>query len=105
MTDRAGLASHIEALSRSTVLCVGDLMLDRFVYGAVTRVSPEAPIPVVRVEDDRAMLGGAGNVVHNLVTLGARCTFVSVIGADAEGHELAAMAKLAGDDQRQKSLA
>ena len=91
MTDRAGLASHVEALSRSTVLCVGDLMLDRFVYGAVTRVSPEAPIPVVRVEDDRAMLGGAGNVVHNLVTLGARCTFVSVIGADPEGHELAAM--------------
>jgi len=43
MTDRAGLASHVEALSRSTVLCVGDLMLDRFVYGAVTRVSPEAP--------------------------------------------------------------
>jgi D-beta-D-heptose 7-phosphate kinase/D-beta-D-heptose 1-phosphate adenosyltransferase len=90
MTDRAGLASHIEALSQSTVLCVGDLMLDRFVYGAVTRISPEAPIPVVRVEDERAMLGGAGNVVHNLVTLGARCTFVSVIGADPEGRELAA---------------
>jgi D-beta-D-heptose 7-phosphate kinase/D-beta-D-heptose 1-phosphate adenosyltransferase len=91
MTDRAGLAGHIEAFSRSTVLCVGDLMLDRFVYGGVTRISPEAPIPVIRVEDERAMLGGAGNVVHNLVTLGARCTFVSVIGADPEGHELAAM--------------
>ena len=96
MTDRAGLASNIEAFSRSTVLCVGDLMLDRFVYGGVTRISPEAPIPVVRVEDERAMLGGAGNVVHNLVTLGARCIFVTVIGADRDGHELARMVGAAG---------
>jgi D-beta-D-heptose 7-phosphate kinase/D-beta-D-heptose 1-phosphate adenosyltransferase len=64
------------------VVCVGDVMLDRFVYGDVSRVSPEAPIPVCRVTNETAMLGGAGNVVRNLVSVGASVTFVSVIGDD-----------------------
>ena len=58
------------------------MMLDRFVYGHVTRVSPEAPIPVCRVQNETAMLGGAGNVVRNLVALGAGVDFVSVVGED-----------------------
>ncbi|HYH23040.1 MAG TPA: D-glycero-beta-D-manno-heptose-7-phosphate kinase [Azospirillum sp.] len=82
------LARHIDSLSSARVLCVGDVMLDRFVYGAVDRVSPEAPIPVLRIERESAMLGGAGNVAANVMALGAACRFVSVIGDDAAGAEL-----------------
>ena len=60
------LAEGISALQSARVVCVGDVMLDRFVYGDVDRVSPEAPIPVCRVTNETAMLGGAGNVVRNL---------------------------------------
>ena len=65
--DLALLARRIAELKQAKVVCVGDVMLDRFVYGDVTRVSPEAPIPVCRVKNETAMLGGAGNVVRNLV--------------------------------------
>ncbi|MBM3487935.1 MAG: D-glycero-beta-D-manno-heptose-7-phosphate kinase [Alphaproteobacteria bacterium] len=72
-------------------------MLDRFVYGEVTRISPEAPIPVVKVARERAMLGGAGNVVRNLAALGAETAFVSVVGDDEAGRAIAdALAALAG---------
>jgi D-beta-D-heptose 7-phosphate kinase/D-beta-D-heptose 1-phosphate adenosyltransferase len=69
-------------------------MLDRFVYGSAERISPEAPIPVVRVERESAMLGGAGNVARNLVALGARPVFVSVVGDDTAGREVS---RLVGD--------
>ena len=91
MSDIAGIAGHVERLAGARVLCIGDLMLDRFVYGDVARISPEAPIPVMRVERDLAMLGGAGNVARNLVSLGASCTFLAVLGRDTVGRELAAM--------------
>lgn len=78
----AALAERITALQTARVVCVGDVMLDRFVYGEVTRVSPEAPIPVCRVTNETAMLGGAGNVVRNLVSVGAAVDFVSVTGDD-----------------------
>ena len=73
------------------MLCVGDLMLDRFLYGEVERISPEAPVPVLRVSRERTMLGGAGNVVRNLVALGARATFVATIGNDRAGSTLATL--------------
>ena len=82
------LHAVLERLPQAHVLCVGDVMLDRFVYGSVSRISPEAPIPVLREQREAAMLGGAGNVVRNLAALGARSAFVSVIGADAAGGEL-----------------
>src|SRR5262249_8455767 len=82
MTATSDLVSSVAHLAQAKVLCVGDLMLDRFVYGQVERVSPEAPIPVVSVERELAMLGGAGNVVRNLVALGAETCFISVIGDD-----------------------
>ena len=72
----------LEDLARRTVLCVGDLMLDDFVYGEVSRVSPEAPVPVIAVRREEKVVGGAGNVARNLAGLGARCLFVGVIGAD-----------------------
>jgi len=80
--DHAALAARIADLQTAKVVCVGDVMLDRFVYGDVSRVSPEAPIPVCRVTNETAMLGGAGNVVRNLVSVGAAVTFVSVTGDD-----------------------
>ena len=84
----------LEALARFEglrVLCVGDVMLDRFIYGQVDRISPEAPIPVFSIRDERAMLGGAGNVARNLVSLGAETAFVSVIGNDKVGRDILSM--------------
>ena len=88
MYDTEDLSQALEKLRGSRVLVVGDVILDRFVHGRVERISPEAPVPVMRVERDDAMLGGAGNVVRNLAGLGARPAFISVIGDDAAGHVL-----------------
>jgi len=88
MNTTSDLVSAVSQLAQARVLCIGDLMLDRFVYGTVDRVSPEAPIPVVNVEREIAMLGGAGNVVRNLVALGAETCFISVIGDDPAGREV-----------------
>ena len=85
MSDQDDLHRLIEKMTGVPVVCIGDVMLDRFITGDVDRVSPEAPIPVLRVADENTMLGGAGNVAANLVALGADCRFVSVIGDDAEG--------------------
>jgi D-beta-D-heptose 7-phosphate kinase/D-beta-D-heptose 1-phosphate adenosyltransferase len=88
MTGRAQLLGLVDAFAGTRVLCVGDVMLDRYIHGTVERVSPEAPIPVLRIERDSTMLGGAGNVVRNLVALGARARLASVVGADAAGEEI-----------------
>src|SRR5579864_945985 len=79
---------HLSDLTAQTVLCIGDLMLDEFVYGEVSRISPEAPTPVIAVKRAELMIGGAGNVARNLVALGARCIFVGVVGDDDSGVEL-----------------
>ncbi|CAA7618545.1 Bifunctional protein HldE (Includes: D-beta-D-heptose 7-phosphate kinase; D-beta-D-heptose 1-phosphate adenylyltransferase) [Candidatus Terasakiella magnetica] len=88
MTELSALADRVQLLRHTQVLCIGDAMLDRFVYGTVDRISPEAPIPVVFIERETAMLGGAGNVVRNLVALGAAPAFVSVVGDDTAGREV-----------------
>jgi D-beta-D-heptose 7-phosphate kinase/D-beta-D-heptose 1-phosphate adenosyltransferase len=71
-----------------TVLCVGDVMLDRFIEGDVERISPEAPVPVIRVRRSRVALGGAGNVAANIAALGGRAVLVGVIGEDEAGRAL-----------------
>src|SRR3954447_8174518 len=78
-------------LANATVLCVGDLMLDEFLYGGVARISPEAPTPVIEVARQEAMVGGAGNVARNVASLGANCIFVGVIGEDESGRTLMRM--------------
>jgi D-beta-D-heptose 7-phosphate kinase / D-beta-D-heptose 1-phosphate adenosyltransferase len=78
------------AMARQTVLCVGDLMLDEFVYGEVSRISPEAPAPVIAARRSETNIGGAGNVARNIAALGAKCIFVGLIGEDAAGAELRA---------------
>jgi D-beta-D-heptose 7-phosphate kinase/D-beta-D-heptose 1-phosphate adenosyltransferase len=78
------------AIASQTVLCVGDLMLDEFVYGEVTRISPEAPAPVIAVQRSANHIGGAGNAARNVASLGGRCIFVGLIGEDAAGKTLQA---------------
>ena len=73
---------------RARVLVVGDLMLDRYITGAVERISPEAPVPVVLVEDESVAVGGAGNVAANVAALGASCRVVGCIGRDTAGRDL-----------------
>ncbi len=82
------------AIVKQTVLCVGDLMLDEFVYGEVSRISPEAPAPVIAVQRSETNIGGAGNVARNIASLGGRCIFAGLIGEDEAGEKLkAALAK------------
>lgn len=74
------------------VACVGDIMLDRYVYGEVTRVSPEAPIPVLAQRSRKTMLGAVGNVARNVAALGATATLTALIGDDEGGREIADIA-------------
>jgi D-beta-D-heptose 7-phosphate kinase / D-beta-D-heptose 1-phosphate adenosyltransferase len=97
MSADPAIADVIDRLGEAHVLCVGDVMLDRFVYGRVERISPEAPIPVFRVEREQSMLGGAGNVVRNLVSIGAQAQFISVVGRDQAGNDVM---RLVGDSER-----
>ena len=80
----------LSRLSGVTVLCVGDLMLDDFVYGEVARISPEAPAPVIAVKRSEMVIGGAGNVARNIASLGATCIFVGLVGEDEAGRTLKA---------------
>ena len=91
MITPSDLVCHIEWLSQARVLCIGDLMLDRFVYGEVERTSPEAPVPVLGIERQTAMLGGVGNVARNLISLGASAALLSVVGDDEVGRTLTQM--------------
>jgi D-beta-D-heptose 7-phosphate kinase/D-beta-D-heptose 1-phosphate adenosyltransferase len=80
------IAQVIGKFSSKKVLVLGDLMLDRYIWGAVSRISPEAPVPVVEVQKDSLCLGGAGNVAQNLRSLGARPILTGVVGDDLEGR-------------------
>ena len=77
-----------ERLSEARVLVVGDVMLDRYWYGAVDRISPEAPVPVVRITREEERNGGAANVAFNVVTLGAQAALLTVVGEDEASHRL-----------------
>ena len=89
------LEEALKRVAEQTVLCVGDVMLDDFVYGDVSRISPEAPAPVLKVTHNVVDVGGAGNVARNIAALGARCVFVGLIGGDEAGQTLTgALAKL-----------
>jgi len=92
------LARHLAAFGAVTLLVLGDVMLDRYVHGEVRRISPEAPIPVLRARSRRSVLGGAGNVAENAVALGAKAVLVGLVGDDAAAAEItAALAGRIGD--------
>jgi D-beta-D-heptose 7-phosphate kinase/D-beta-D-heptose 1-phosphate adenosyltransferase len=89
--DLAGLQQLLQRVSGVRVVAVGDLMVDRFVYGDVTRISPEAPIPVMARARESVMLGGVGNVARNVATQGGEVALVGVIGKDQAGREAKAL--------------
>ncbi len=93
--DLAQLQTLLERIKSMKVACVGDLMLDRFVYGEVSRISPEAPIPVLKTRRSVAMPGGVGNVARNIAAMGATARLGAVAGRDNAGKELAEL--IAGD--------
>jgi rfaE bifunctional protein kinase chain/domain len=84
--DRARVRTLVSGFRGLPVLVVGDVMLDRFIVGQVTRISPEAPVPVVRFESEYVRLGGAANVAHNLAAFGAQATLVGLVGADSSAN-------------------
>ena len=71
-----------------TILVIGDLMLDKFIFGSVERISPEAPVPIVKLEKEEQMLGGSGNVIRNLSNLGIKTSLCSAVGKDLAGDLL-----------------
>jgi rfaE bifunctional protein kinase chain/domain len=94
MTSHSALSR--QQLAQARVLVVGDAMLDRYWYGAVDRISPEAPVPVVRVTRQEERMGGAANVAYNIVTLGACASLLSVVGDDEASHQLEALVAASG---------
>lgn len=90
------LSSYIDKFSSVRVLVIGDIMLDKFEYGKVERISPEAPVPIFKFSHEKKMLGGAGNVVANLVTLGCKTTFIGIVGKDDNGVTVANLLRKVG---------
>jgi D-glycero-beta-D-manno-heptose-7-phosphate kinase len=86
----------VSRFSRQSVLVAGDVMLDRFIVGRVTRISPEAPVPVVQFQSEHVRLGGAANVANNIAALGGRAVLVGTVGADAAGKRLTEQLAAAG---------
>jgi rfaE bifunctional protein kinase chain/domain len=87
-------------LRKAKVLVVGDVMLDRYWFGDVSRISPEAPVPVVKVGRNEERLGGAANVARNIAALGANCALLSVVGTDEAGQALMRLLKAEKIDAR-----
>ena len=78
----------LERIKNLNILVFGDVMLDRYVNGEVSRISPEAPVPVIRVREEKSVAGGAANVALNLASLGASVESVGWFGKDEQGDEL-----------------
>src|SRR5271169_3475085 len=85
------LAEILGAFSQRKILVIGDLMLDEFLWGKVTRISPEAPVPVVDIQRRATYPGGAANVARNLASLGAKAGLAGVIGEDEPGRQLVSL--------------
>jgi D-beta-D-heptose 7-phosphate kinase/D-beta-D-heptose 1-phosphate adenosyltransferase len=90
------LSATLEKFSDVNLLVVGDLMLDRFIWGNVERLSPEAPVPVLRVVSEKSSLGGAANVIHNVRSLGGRVTACGIVGKDEAGKRVVAALRKIG---------
>ncbi|MEW6543664.1 MAG: D-glycero-beta-D-manno-heptose-7-phosphate kinase [Nitrospirota bacterium] len=87
-TQNSKLIPHIQRFPQASVLVVGDLILDHYVWGKVSRISPEAPVPVVHVHSESLQLGGAANVYNNILALGGKADICGVVGADEGGRQL-----------------
>lgn len=89
-----------DQVERARVLVIGDVMLDRYWFGQVERISPEAPVPVVRVMRKEDRLGGAANVARNIVALGAQATLIGLVGADSDGQTVRTLLQADGIQER-----
>ncbi|MGR3983822.1 MAG: D-glycero-beta-D-manno-heptose-7-phosphate kinase [Gammaproteobacteria bacterium] len=96
MTMTSKLEKQLGKLPACKILVAGDAMLDRYWFGRVERISPEAPVPVVGVERSEERIGGAGNVACNVTSLGAQCTLLALVGDDEAGRRLDGIAERAG---------
>lgn len=94
--DPVSLAGSIEKFPKTKVLVIGDIIMDEYVWGDVSRISPEAPVPVVDVKRETKMLGGAGNVVSNICSLGGEAILCGVVGDDSRGRQVVKMVKTLG---------
>src|SRR5215211_1075355 len=97
---RERLVALLTAASGRRIAVIGDAMLDVYLRGDVDRISPEAPVPVVRIRERKLALGGAANVANNIVTIGASCELVSAVGEDTAGATLRGMLKQVKTDTR-----
>jgi D-beta-D-heptose 7-phosphate kinase/D-beta-D-heptose 1-phosphate adenosyltransferase len=88
ISNRIDVDKLLQSFKKTTVLVVGDIMIDEFIWGTVTRISPEAPVPVVAVNRENLLLGGAANVVHNVHSLGGRVLLAGLIGDDLMGETI-----------------
>ncbi|MBN2332883.1 MAG: D-glycero-beta-D-manno-heptose-7-phosphate kinase [Deltaproteobacteria bacterium] len=112
MFSRKRLSDIVAGMAGKRVMVIGDVMVDQFITGTVGRISPEAPVPVVQVQREQSLPGGAANVVRNLLAMGAKPEIVSVVGADSNGDLLLSLlagigcsgAYIVRDDQRQTSV-
>ena len=86
--DRDLLRSYVDRFCRARIFVIGDIIMDEYIWGDVSRISPEAPVPVVDVREETKMLGGAANVIHNMATLGANPILCGVVGKDITGQEI-----------------
>ena len=96
------LIQLVENFPRCRVLLVGDLMIDKYIYGNADRLSPEAPVPVLHYEREELRLGGAGNVAANLAMLGAVVTVIGIVGKDPAGEQVVAMLADCGSDRSRR---
>lgn len=94
--NRAAVNKYLRRFSRCHVLILGDVMLDEYMWGTVSRISPEAPVPVVAVRSESVKVGGAGNVAANVAALGGRASLIGLVGNDAAGERLGHELELAG---------
>lgn len=96
--EQERLSATTEAFQHKKIAVIGDLMLDAYTWGKVSRISPEAPVPVVQITRRTCCLGGAANVMRNIVSLGAESAAFGVVGRDAHGEKLLELMKKAGID-------
>lgn len=94
--DTNSISSLVERLKSARVLTVGDIMLDRYIKGSVERISPEAPIPILHIKNEKVMLGGSGNVAANIAALGGGGTIISLMGDDGAGVEVSRLVRNLG---------
>lgn len=90
----------LKDIQNLNILCIGDIMLDRFVYGKVNRISPEAPVQVLNLQETKEILGGCGNVVANLESLGCKTTYLGIVGQDLNGRKIANLLKRIGSNYK-----